>query len=383
MGRITIGKEMVQFSCKIDADPKLWDVPSGRVKGKSHFARKINGEIDKINVAVHARYREIVAIRGAASAIEVKNAFQGISSSQETLLKIMREHNQEYQKRIGVNISIKSWRNYNYTLNHVERFIRQKYRVSDLSFRQLDYSFIENFEFYLRIDCKLKPGTMLCILTCLRKMIKIAISRGIISGDPFSGFSPERPKSSQKYIPADDLDKLMKTPMKRRTQEVVRDMFVFSCFTGLAYIDLFNLTIEQIVKTDDGSLWLNINRQKTGIFAKIPLLDEALKIIEKYRGTATGNKVFPMKSNSAVNKQLKSIAKQCGIERNLHSHAARHTFATEVCLSQGVPIETVSRMMGHNKLSTTQIYAKVTHNKVEEDMETLSEKINGKYVIAL
>ena len=224
---------------------------------------------------------------------------------------------------------------------------------------------------------------MLNNLSRFRKMVKIAISRGIISRDPFFGYSPERPKASQRYLPADELEKLMNTPMKKRSQEVVRDMFVFSCFTGLSYIDLFNLTVGQIVKMEDGSLWLNINRQKTGIFAKIPLLGEALKIIEKYRGTASGDRVFPMKSNSAVNQQLKSIAELCGIKRRLHFHAARHTFATETCLSQGVPIETVSRMMGHKKLSTTQIYAKVTHNKIDEDMEALSVKINGKYVLAL
>jgi site-specific recombinase XerD len=383
MGRIYVGKDMVQFSCKIDADPNLWDVPSGRLKGKSHEARKINGEIDKINVAVHARFKEIVSLKGHTTASEVKNDFQGISSAQETLLKTFREHNEDYKKRTGVNISIGTWRSYENAIAHLQRFLHHKYHVSDLSFRQLDYSFIENFEYYLRINRKLKPGTMLNKLSCLRKMVKIAISRGIISRDPFFGYSPERPKVSQKYVPADELEKLMNTTMERRSQEVVRDMFVFSCFTGLAYIDLFNLTNGQIVKTDDGSLWLNINRQKTGIFAKIPLLDEPLKIIEKYGGTASGDRVFPVKSNSAINQQLKRIAKQCGIERRLHFHAARHTFATETCLSQGVPIETVSRMMGHKKLSTTQIYAKVTHNKVDEDMEALSEKINGKFVLIL
>jgi site-specific recombinase XerD len=383
MGRLTVGNDMVQFSCKTDADPKLWDVPSGRAKGKSHEARKINREIDKINVAVHAGYREIVSLRGKATATEVKNAFQGISSAQETLLKIFREHNEEYKKRTGVNIAAGTWRNYENSIVHLQRFIRRKYHVRDLSFRQLDYSFIENFEYYLRIDCKLKPNTMLNKLSCLRKMVKIAIGRGIISRDPFFGFSPERPKACQKYVPADELEKLMNTPMNKRSQEIIRDMFVFSCFTGLSYIDLFNLTGSQIVKTDDGSMWLNINRQKTGIFAKIPLLDEPLKIIEKYRGTAAGDRVFPMRSNSAVNQQLKRIAEQCGIERRLHFHAARHTFATETCLSQGVPIETVSRMMGHKKLSTTQIYAKVTHSKVDEDMEALSEKINGKFILAL
>jgi site-specific recombinase XerD len=383
MGRIAIGNERVQFSCKLDASPSLWDMRAGRMSGKSHHAQKVNREIDKINVAINAKYREIVSIRGITTAIEVKHAFQGISSSQETLLKIFSKHNDEYKKRAGVNIAVNTYRQCEYSRIHLERFIHQKYRVSDLPFKQLDFLFIENFEYYLSIDRKMQPGTMLSHLSRLRKMVKIAIGRGIISRDPFLGFSPERPKHSQKYIPADDLEKLINTPLKKRSQQVARDMFIFSCFTGLAYIDMFNLTNGQIVKEDDGSLWLNITRQKTGIFAKIPLLDEALKIIEKYREAAVGDKVFPMKSNCVINQQMKRLAEECGIERNLHFHAARHTFATEICLSQGVPIETVSRMMGHKKLSTTQEYAKVTHNKVDEDMEALSEKINGKFVLAL
>jgi len=164
--------------------------------------------------------------------------------------------------------------------------------------------------------------------------------------------------------------------------DITRDMFVFSCFTGLAYIDLYHLTNDKIVKADDGTLWLNILRQKTDNVSKIPLLEVPLKLIEKYRGTGAGDRVFPVKSCGLLDGQLKKIAELCGIKRRLTFHMSRHTFATETCLSQGVPIESVSRMMGHKKLSTTQIYAKVTHNKVNEDMTILSDKIRDKYILA-
>jgi site-specific recombinase XerD len=384
MGRITIGKDdMVQFSCKLEADANLWDARAGRVNGKSHHAREVNREIDKINVAVHAKYREILSIRGNTTAGEVKNSFQGISTSQETLLQVFREHNEVYEKQAGVNCAIRTWKNYEYTRSRLEQFIQYKYHVSDYHFTQLTFSFIENYYYFLRIVCKLKPLTALKNITSLRKMVNIAIRKKIIGKDPFSGFSPERPKPSQRYVPDDELQKLMNTPLNNSSLEVTRDMFIFSCFTGLAYIDLFHLTNEQIVKDNDGALWIDINRQKTGSVSKIPLLKIPLQLIEKYRVTSNGNdRVFPMKCCSVINRQLKQIAELCDIQRNLTFHMARHTFATETCLSQDVSIETVSRMMGHKKLSTTQIYAKVTHNKINENMTILSEKIKDRYVLA-
>jgi site-specific recombinase XerD len=211
-------------------------------------------------------------------------------------------------------------------------------------------------------------------------MVVIAIGRGIISRDPFAGYSSERPKPVPKYVPTEEVEKLLNTPLNSYALEVTRDMFIFSTYTGLAYIDLLNLTDRQIVKADDGSQWIHVNRHKNGNISKIPLLDTPLQLIEKYRETSSGDRIFPMKSNVLMNMQLKTIAKRCGIERRLTFHMSRHTFATETCLSQGVPIETVSRMMGHKKLSTTQIYAKVTERKVKEDMDNLSEIINEKYV---
>jgi len=381
MGRIAIGKEMVQFSCKLEANPTLWDTRAGRMNGKSIQARAVNLEIDKINVAVNAKYREIVALRGQATADEVKKYYQGIAMSQETLLKVYREHNEAFEKRIGVNRKKRTLLNYRFGYKRLELFIRKKYLVSDLSFRQLDYSFIENYDYYLRIDCKMSPHSVMAKMTYLRKMAKIAIGKGIINYDPFLGYRPERPKSSQRYIPMEDLEKLMNTPLENKALSLTRDMFVFSCYTGLSHIDLYNLTEQQIIKSADGTLWLNVSRQKNENISKIPLLDVALQLIEKYRGTGTEGRVFQMKNCSLANVHLKKIAKLCGIERRLTFHMSRHTFATEICLSQGVPIETVSMMLGHRKLDTTQIYSKVTVNIVSEEMKTLSDKLKGKYIL--
>ena len=384
MGRITVDKEIVQFSCKIDADPSLWDTRAGRANGKSHHARTVNRKIDKINVAVNAKYKEIMSIKGMATADEVKSAYQGILSSQETVLSIFRQHNEDYKKRIGVNISESTWINYDSSYKHLERFIQKKYHVSDLTFRQLDYTFIENFHYYLRIECKLKPNTIQFRLLNLRKMVKTAIGKRIISRDPFFGFSAKREKGSPKFVPIDELNRLINTSLKCPKLVFTRDMFLFSCFTGLAFIDLYNLTNQQIVKAEDGTFWLHTFRQKTGGDVRIPLLEKPLQIIETHKGTTLDDehrRVFLMKNSQYYYRQLKKLAKQCGIDRNLTFHMARHTFATETCLSQGVPIETVSRMLGHKELVTTQIYARVTHDKIEEDMKALAEKLKGKYIL--
>jgi site-specific recombinase XerD len=370
---------MVQFSCKLDASSKLWDARAGRMNGKSDHARTVNREIDKMNVAIHASYSELVALKETVTPVEVKEAFQGIASSQTGLLELFRAHNSEYGKRVGINLAIGTMRNYNNSYRQLEHFISQKYHVLDIPVRQLDIAFIGNYDFYLRIDCRQMPNTVLQSMIHLRKMIRLAIKRGIINRDPFSGYSPERPKAKQRYLPREEFSKMKKAKFKNPSHDFIRDMFVFSCYTGLSFSDLYQLTYEQLVTTDDGATWLMVNRQKTKTPSNVPLMDVPTKIIEKYKGLASNNRVFPMLSNSTTNQYLKIIARQCGINRHLNFHMSRHTFATETTLSQGVPIETVSRMMGHKSLSTTQIYAKVTQNKVDKDTKPLEKRINGKY----
>jgi integrase len=379
MGRITIGSEMVQFSCKLEASPKLWDTRAGRINGKSDHAREVNSEIDKIKVSIHARYNELVAMNGNATPLEVKEAFQGIASSQTGVLELFQEHNSEFRKMVGVNRAITTLWNYQNSYHHLEQFVNHKYHIQDISIKRLDRSFIDDDDLYLRVDCRQMPNTMLCIMNHLHRIVRIAIKRGLINRDPFSGYSPERPELKHRYLPWEDLSKLMTRTFNRPILNFVRDMFVFSCYTGLSFSDMYHLTNNRIVKTDDGTSWLIINRQKTNTPSNVPLLDIPMRIIETYRGLATDNRVFPMITCSNTNSYLKEIACECGIKRRLTFHMARHTFATEICISQGVPLETTSRMMGHCKLATTQIYAAVTHNKVKNDTKNLAKSINKKY----
>lgn len=379
IGKITIGKDVVQFSAKLTAKASLWDIVSGRVTGKSKHATEINATLDKINVAVNTSYRKLQEIKNAITASEVKNAFQGIASGQETLISYFARHNEDFKKRVGVNRELSTQVQYENSLNHLKRFMSLKYKLSDIPFTQLDFSFIEKYDFYLRVELKLKPNTILGIMRHLRKMIKLATGEGIITRDPFDGYSPERPKAEQKYLTRDELQKIIITPLDHPCRYLTRDMFLFSVFTGLAYRDICNLTEKNIVKASDGVLWIETTRQKTGTPCEIPLMEIPMQILDKYKGLAPDGKLLPMQSCGRLNKNLKVIAQLCGLKRKLIFHAGRHTYASEICLSQGVPIETVSRMLGHRDLRSTQIYAKISNNKISEDTDKLEERIKDKF----
>ncbi|KKB54281.1 MULTISPECIES: site-specific integrase [Bacteroidales] len=379
IGKITIGKDVVQFSAKLTAKASLWDIVSGRVTGKSKHATEINATLDKINVAINTSYRKLQEIKNTITASEVKNTFQGIASGQETLISYFARHNEDFKKRVGVNRELSTQVQYENSLNHLKRFMSLKCKLSDIPFTQLDFSFIEKYDFYLRVELKLKPNTILGIIRHLRKMIKLATGEGIITRDPFDGYSPERPKAEQKYLTREELNKIMVTPLDHPCRYLTRDMFLFSVFTGLAYRDICNLTEKNIVRASDGVLWIETTRQKTGTPCEIPLMEIPLQILNKYKGLAPDGKLLPMQSCGRLNKNLKVVARLCGLKRKLIFHAGRHTYASEICLSQGVPIETVSRMLGHRDLRSTQIYAKISNNKISEDTDKLEERIKDKF----
>ena len=383
MGRISIGKTMAQFSTKQTTAVSLWDTRANRMSGKSTMAVAVNRALDKLSVSINSHYQKLIQLNGSTTANEVKNAFQGMASTQHTLVKYYQNHNQEFFKRVGVNREKSTAEQYDISLNHLIRFLRKRYNVSDIPFSKLDINFIEAYDFYLRVELQRKPNTILGIVRHIRKMIKLAIAEGIIYRDPFDGYTPERPKAEQKYLTREELDRLMKTQLDHPSRYLTRDMFLFSVFTGLAYRDVCNLTPKHIIRADDGVLWIRTTRQKTGTPCDIPLLELPKQIIEKYKGLAKDGKLLPMLSCGRLNKNLKVIANLCNIDRKLIYHAGRHTYATEICLSQGVPIESVSRMLGHRDLRSTQIYAKITEHKIAEDMQRAESRIEDKFQVVL
>ncbi len=385
MGRITVkGKSdsTAQFGCKIRIDPKLWNATSQRYTGKNRISVRTNREIESLLLLLRARFNELYDLGDKFTALDVKNAFQGIAAAQTTLLGLYREHNEEYALRVGgVNRAVSTYYQYCNTYRLLSEFINVKYKVSDVAVKSLDCSFIEAFDYHLRVNEKQKPVTILGHINRLKSITYNAVYKGILTVHPFKDFSPEKPEKKQLYLTEEELSKLMNTTFDTPNRNFTRDMFVFSAMTGFCYCDMCNLTETDVKKDNDGNLWIESNRQKTGTPENVMLLDIAVKIMEKYKGLAGGGKLFPMLHNTSINPHLKKMAKQCGIERNLTFHMARHTFASQICLSQGVPIETVSQAMGHKNISTTQRYAKVTNEKIDRDVTALHFNIAEKYTL--
>lgn len=378
-GRITVGKSMVQFSAKCSVQVSLWDTQSGRATGKSKTATELNRALEKINLSIHTHYKELLAKKEKTTAVEVKNAFQGIASEQETLVSSCDKYESMLSQRVGVTITLESYKRYGISFNHLKRFLREKYNVVDMPFQMLDYSFIESYDFYLRVQLKFKPNTIVGIIGHLKIIVRRAVNEGIISRNPFVGFSIEAEPLKPKSISRQELRQIMNTPLDSPNRYLVRDMFLFSVFTGIALSDIRNLTYDNLVRAEDGVWWIHSKRQKTGTDFHVPLLELPLQIIEKYRGLNKNGKMFVMLSCSKTNGNLKKITKMCGIERNITFHMARHSYASLITLSQGVPMETVSRMLGHRDLRATRIYAEVSNDKINSDMRKLEKRIENRY----
>lgn len=379
MGRISINTEVAQFSAKMDVDPSLWDAKAYRMKGKSRHAVEVNRHIEKMTADINRHYKDILDTQGYITAELVKNAVNGIGQKKETLMTLFEEHNEEYARQIGITRKKGSFKIYEAAFIQLRKYIQLYYGTEDIPLRKLEYSFIEKFDTYLRIERKYSAYTVSGYTIILRKIIRRAIGQGSLRCNPFAAYIPEQPPRKRRHMTQEELELFINTPVVSRPLCHTKDMFIFCCYTGLSYADLRNLSKEHIYREKDGSRWIKISRQKTGSECMIRLLDIPLQIMEKYAGERKTDKIFNVVGLSSTIVNLNKIARLCGIEKHITFHMARHNFATLITLSQGVPLETVSRMMGHKCMRTTQIYAKMTHQKINEDIKKLTERIGKKF----
>lgn len=342
----------------------------------------INRQIEKYKTEIADHYKNMVSNNGYVTAEYLKNALRGIGTRQNTLLQEFSEYLEECRQSVGINKVHSTYRMYLVAYNHLKDFILFKYGVGDMAFGQIDYAFVEAYDYYLKIDKGMTPRTVEGNVLPFRRVVRRALNKGVIRQDPFFNYVPTRVRPKRRWLSNEEIERIMKTPIANRSRNFVRDMFILSCFTGLSYADVRNLRESNISKMEDGSKWIIINRQKTGTPSYIPLLDIPMRIIEKYKGTGKDGKLFNLMNSPEVNLYLKDIAKAAGIDKRLSYHCGRHSFSTSVCLSQGVPIETLSQMLGHTNIKTTQIYAEVTKTKINEDMTNLAQRIEGKYELA-
>lgn len=377
MCRVTVDGTICQFYSKVDIDPALWDMRSNRVRGRSTVALEANRHLDKVRVGINNKYKEIAERDNYVTAEKVKNAFLGLEMRYETLLKVYAQHNEDFAKQVGKMRSQSTYEKYCTVYNHLAEFIKIRYRVSDIALKELTPAFITDFELFLRTDKNCSHNTVWIYMMPLRRMVTIAQRNGWIILDPFASYEIGPENVDRGYLTKDEIRLLLDATLKRKGRELVRDLYVFCCFTGLSFSDMKNLTKENIQTSFDGKLWIMTRRQKTGVESNIMLLDIPKRIIDKYDGMSKDGKLLPVPSYTTCRETIREIIKGCGIDKDLSWHASRHTMATEICLTNGMPIETLSKMLGHTNIRTTQIYAKITHEKESKDMVALAERLQG------
>jgi site-specific recombinase XerD len=377
VARITVDGHVAQFNTKLEIQPDNWSVKMGRAIGQSSDSKKLNALLNEINASVHKNYHELRHRDNYVTAEKVKNEFLGISDNFETLLDIFQKHNEDTLKLVGISKSAATYQKYEVTRKHLQKFLLLKYKLADISLKEIKHMFLCDFEIYLLTTAGCNANTTAKFMQFFKRIILIARNNGLITIDPFANYKIRLAKVDRGYLPQEDIEKLLKKQFSTKRLELVRDIFVFSCFTGLAYIDVKNLTDKSVRTSFDGKLWIMTKRQKTNVQSNILLLDVPKMILEKYKGKSPDNKLLPILSNQKMNAYLKEIGDLCEIDKELTFHLARHTFATTVTLAKGVPIETVSKMLGHTNIKTTQIYARITDSKISNDMQELAGKLEG------
>jgi site-specific recombinase XerD len=381
-----VNSERAEFSIKRNIEERLWD--NGKMKGNGEEAKKFNMYLKEIEGKIFEHYRDLLVLNEPITAEELKNRYFGITQEKEedkgvSLLELMEYHNSELKDTLEWG----TMKNYITTQKYVQLFLTEKLKVNDIFLTELKHRFIYDFEMFVKAYQPLdhhKPcgqNTVMKHIERLRKMINVAIRNEWLEKDPFIKFKPTFTKSTREYLALEELTAIEEKEFSIERLKHVKDLFIFSCYTGLAYIDMMKLTPENITQSLSGKSWLNTSRQKTDNPVRIPLMPKALEIIESYKShpkAVADGTLFPNISNQKLNSYLKEIADVCGIKKNLTFHLARHTFATTVTLTNGMPIETVSKLLGHSSIRTTQIYAKVVEKKVEEDMDALISKLDKK-----
>ena len=359
MGRSTINGTISQFSAEINVPEQLWEVKGGQAKGKSVESERINRHLDNIRIQIGKHYQSICDHDAYVTAEKVKNAWLGMGERYRTLVNVFEHYTNDLFKRIGVDRSESTWWRYRASLGHLRAFLKHEYNLHDIPLLELEQSFIEQYHVYLKTVCRSKAGSVCRYMDRWNNnVVKISFNNGLMPRNSFALYRYSAPTEPRTFLSEKELRIFQTTRLKSAKHEYHRDLFLFSCFTGICYKDMRYLTCEQIIPDSEGHLWIHGNRCKTGGEYMVKFLPAALRLLEKYRGTAPSPLAFDMPKLSSINCSLRRITKQCGISRHITFHCARHTFAV-LMLDLGADIYTVSKLLGHRFLTTTQIYAKV------------------------
>ncbi|WP_298288844.1 site-specific integrase [uncultured Lutibacter sp.] len=378
--RITVNGKRIEMSTGRFIDPSKWSTSAGKMKGQSEEARSVNRQLDMLKVKIIDMQMEFMHQNIPITPKTFKSKLLGLDEKQRMLIPISKDHNKKIEELVGKEYAPGTLERYKTSLKHTIDFLEWKYKVSDIDILKINHAFITEYEFYLRSVRNCNNNTAVKYIKNFGKIIKICLANNWIDKNPFSNYKAKVREVERVYLTEEEIQKILNKEFATKRLSLVRDIFLFSCFTGLAYIDVKNLTKSHISLGIDGEKWIFTHRQKTESASKIPILPVTQLIIDKYLDhpqCLNEDRLLPILSNQKMNAYLKEIAGICEINKELTFHIARHTFAITVTLSNGVPIESVSKMLGHKNLRTTQHYAKVLHRKVSDDMRLLKEKLDN------
>ena len=375
MLRIYLNNERLSLgSTGISVKSSQWDKEKERIKGRTTEALNTNLQFDNIASGLQSIFRRI-EMSDVVSLERIKSEFLGKKEEIDTLMQLFEKHNGDVAKQVGVSVGKATLQKYNVCKRHFSEFLEKQYKRSDLKLTELTYVVIREFDLYLRTEVGQNPNTATKTMKTFKTITLLGQKMGVLLHDPFMNHRFHIEPVNRGFLTDEEILCIAHKQINIPRLELIRDIFIFSCFTGLAYIDVSNLTPNHIVTLGDKQ-WIMTQRQKTSVETNVLLLDIPKAIIAKYGGkTYRNGKLFPMLTNQKTNSYLKEIADICGIKKNLTFHLARHTFAT-MSLSKGVPMESVSKMLGHTNIRTTQIYARITNKKIEHDMEELADKLD-------
>ncbi|MEO6000800.1 MAG: site-specific integrase [Chitinophagaceae bacterium] len=379
--RVTVDSGRFEFATKCRIEPKKWNSIAQKANGTNEEARSINAYLKTIEMQVYNAHRELMEEATPLTAQNLKKKLFGNEKEIISLVDVFKNHNQQLAALVEKEYAPATVKRYDTALRHVRNFLKWKYDVEDIDIKEIDHSFITAFDFYLRSVRNCNNNSTFKYVKNFKKIIGICLANGWLTNNPFIKYKIKIKEVARVVLTEEELESLWLKTFTNTRLEVTRDVFIFCCFTGLAYIDVKKLRRSMICSGIDGEKWIFTSRQKSKEPSRVPLLPTAVEILEKYKDDAIcihKDLALPVNSNQKMNAYLKEIADVCGIQKDLTSHIARHTFATTVTLSNGVPIESVSKMLGHRSLRTTQHYAKILDRKVSEDMKILKEKLSSK-----
>lgn len=380
MGRITIDGEQIQYSLGEDIIPEDWDSRLGRVKGKGEESQKLNRLMQEHHSKAERLYQSLLWEQGYISAELLKRELLKPEAPKGYLIEEANLFIAEKRPCVGKTVAKSTFSNYIYSTQLIQAYLREQLAREDIAYSELSYSIIEGLDFYLKKERGLSLATIQIVVIFLRKLIGIGQQKRYLRVDPFIDFKAELPQRTRRYLTTEELQRILETPIKDKQFERARLLFLFCTFTGLARIDMQRLTPKHIIRYADGTAEIRIKRQKTDVEAIVPLLPIAEQILSLFiEGKAEDELIFPNLTVRKASFACVNIGQICRIDKGLTFHMARHTFATTLCLSNGIAMETLSKMLGHSSIDTTQIYGKITDHKIQEDMTALTKRKQSEF----